>query len=275
MTATMPQADRRTFSEVSAIHPVAPGQFEAVIDPEWTIAGKPNGGYLTAMLGRATTWDSAHDHVIASSSHFVSPPEPGPVAIAVETLRSGRSASQLRASLRQDGRTCIEALFTTSHLDQATRSYWNKGLPSIGRHDWDECERLIATMPDGQPVAITRQIEIRLEPETSGFLTGQPTGQGELRGWLALPGGESFDPTSLLFAVDAYPPGTFNIEFTGWVPTLELTVYVRALPEPGPVRIAQIARLIEAQRVDEACFVWDSSGRLVAEATQLAGIRLG
>jgi Thioesterase-like superfamily len=275
MTATVPEADRRTFSEVSKIRPLAPGHFDAVIDPEWTIAGRPNGGYLTAMLGRAATWDSDHDHVIASSAHFIRPPEPGSVAIDVETLRAGRSASQLRASLRQDDRTCIEALFTTSHLERATKSYWNKGLPPIGQHDWDECERLIATLPDGNPVAITRQIEIRLEPETSGFRSGQPTGRGELRGWLALPGEASFDPTSLLFAVDAYPPATFDIEFTGWVPTLELTVYVRALPDPGPVRIAQIARLIEAQKVDEACFVWDSSGRLVAEATQLAGIRLG
>ena len=275
MTATVPQADRRTFSEVSEIHLLAPGHFEAVLDPEWTIAGKPNGGYLTAMMGRAATWERAHDHVIASSAHFMRSPDPGPVDIVIETLRAGRSASQLRASLRQDDQRCVEALFTTSHLDEATTSYWNKGVPPIGQHDWEECERLIATLPDGRPVAITRQIEIRLEPQTRGFLNGQPTGHGELRGWLALPGGESFDPNSLLFAVDAYPPGTFNIEFTGWVPTLELTVYVRALPVPGPVRIAQIARLIEAQRVDEACFVWDSSGRLVAEGTQLAGIRLG
>jgi hypothetical protein len=80
---------------------------------------------------------------------------------------------------------------------------------------------------------------------------------------------------SLLFAVDAFPPATFDIEFAGWVPTLELTVYVRALPTPGPVRVLQRAQLIEAQRVDEACFVWDQRGRLVAHGTQLAGIRLG
>jgi hypothetical protein len=102
-----------------------------------------------------------------------------------------------------------------------------------------------------------------------------PSGRGELRGWLSLPNGESFDPTSLLFAVDAFPPATFDIEFAGWVPTLELTVYVRALPMPGPVRVLQRAQLIDAQRVDESCFIWDHRGRLVAHATQLAGIRLG
>jgi hypothetical protein len=116
---------------------------------------------------------------------------------------------------------------------------------------------------------------VRLEPDSSGFTTGRPGGRGELRGWLALPDDEPFDPISLLFAVDAYPPATFDIEFAGWVPTLELTAYVRALPAPGPVRILHRAQLIDARRVDESCYVWDVTGRLVAQSTQLAGIRLG
>jgi hypothetical protein len=62
---------------------------------------------------------------------------------------------------------------------------------------------------------------------------------------------------------------------SGWVPTLEMTVYVRALPAPGPVRVLERAHLIEAERVDETCWVWDATGRLVAQSTQLAGIRFG
>ncbi len=60
------------------------------------------------------------------------------------------------------------------------------------------------------------QIEVRLEPSSQDFATGQPSGQGELRDWLALPGGEPFDAVSSLFAVDALPPATFDIEFSGW-----------------------------------------------------------
>ena len=119
------------------------------------------------------------------------------------------------------------------------------------------------------------QIEVRLESGSSGFATGSPSGRGELRGWLALPGDEAFDPTSRLFAVDAFPPATFDIDFAGWVPTLELTVYVRSLPAPGPVRILQRAQLIDAQRVDESCYIWDRTGRVVAHGNQLAGIRIG
>jgi hypothetical protein len=124
-------------------------------------------------------------------------------------------------------------------------------------------------------VAIMDQVDLRIDPADLGFAAGRPSGRGELRGWLELPAGEIFDPNSLLFAVDSFPPATFDIEPTGWVPTLELTGYVRALPAPGPVQVVQRAQLIDAQRVDESCFVWDSTGRLVAHATQLAGIKLG
>jgi hypothetical protein len=138
----------------------------------------------------------------------------------------------------------------------------------------EDCARLVPRLADGLRVAILDQIEIRLEPGTSGFTEGRPSGRGELRGWVTLPGGEDFDPTSLLYAVDSFPPATFDIEYAGWVPTLELTAYVRALPVPGPIRVLQRAQLVEAERVDESCFVWDSAGRLVAQGTQLAGIRL-
>jgi hypothetical protein len=59
------------------------------------------------------------------------------------------------------------------------------------------------------------------------------------------------------------------------MPTLELTVYVRALAAPGPVQILHRAQLIDGRRADENCFVWDQTGRLVAHSTQLAAIRLG
>ena len=109
----------------------------------------------------------------------------------------------------------------------------------------------------------------------AGFLTGEPSGRGEISGWLSLPGDEPFDPISLLFAVDACPPATFNVKTTALVPTVELTAYVRALPAPGPVWVQQRALLIEDQKVDEVCSVRDSTGRVVATATQLAAIRLG
>lgn len=266
------------FSDVTALVPASsePGAaaFKAEVHPDWTIGGRPNGGYLLAMLGRAAAAVGAHEHVIAASAHYLHSPDAGEVVVEAQVLRAGRSASQVRTRLVQGEQVCVEALLTTSRLDRETRPYWSGGVPEGATAPMDRCVRLPSTNPSGTTVAIMDQIDLRLDPAVLGFAAGTPGGSGELRGWLALPG-EDFDPVALLYAVDALPPATFEVAMTGWVPTLELTAYVRALPAPGPVRIVQRALLIDAQKVDEACWVWDSTGRLVASATQLAGIRLG
>ncbi|MGI8678183.1 MAG: thioesterase family protein [Jatrophihabitans sp.] len=266
----------RTFSLVTALETQdTPGVFVGTIDPHWTIGGKPNGGYLLAMLGRAAAQVGTHEHVIAASAHYLHSPDPGEVVIRTEVLRAGRSASQLRARMLQDGKPCVEALVTTSRLDPDARAYWSAGTPVAGTASFDESLRVPGVNPKGLPIPIMEQVELRIEPRSTGFATARPSGAGELYGWLALREEPAFDPVSLLYAIDAFPPATFDIELTGWVPTLELTVYVRALPVPGPLRVLQKAALIDGQRVDEACWAWDSRGRVVAHGTQLAGIRLG
>jgi acyl-CoA thioesterase len=263
----------RAFPEASAVRPAGPGRFVGEVDPEWTIDGRPNGGYLLAIMARASTWNATHGHVVAASAHFLRPPSPGPIVVEVEVLRAGRSASQSRVRMTQRGAGCVEALVTSSHLEDAAAPRWWRWLPEDVPPAIEACERLSPTLPDGRSVAILDQVDLRLDPDTAGFTRGQPQGRGELRGWLTLSGGESFDATALLYAVDALPPASFDVEYSGWVPTIELTAYVRALPAPGPVRILQRAQLVDGGRVDEVCFVWDRTGRLVAQGAQLAGIR--
>jgi acyl-coenzyme A thioesterase PaaI-like protein len=266
---------RAAFSTVSAVAADGEGRYRGDIHPDWTIAGKPNGGYLLAMLGRAAAAETAHPHVIAASAHYLRPPEPGPVAIETEVLRAGRTASQVRARLLQAGQPCIESLITASTLSADTKPYWSAVTPEPGVVPFEKSFRLPPIAPTGLAVTIMGIVDCRIEPTSLGFARNQPSGRGELRGWLALPDDEPFDPASLVYAVDSFPPATLDVEPTGWVPTLELTAYVRALPAPGPVRVLQQAHLVDDQRVDEACWVWDVTGRLVAHGTQLAGIRLG
>ena len=263
----------RSFTTVSALTPDGAGGHVAEVDPQWTIGGKPNGGYLLAMLGRAAVARSSHPHVVCAGAYYLAAPEPGPVSVEAELLREGRSASHVRARMIQDGRPCVEALLITARLQETTTPDWTEGQPRLSEIAYEDCVRL-PQRPDGSRVEIMDQVEVRIEPGSMSFATGHPSGRGEIRGWLTLPGDEPFDPVSLLYAVDAFPPATFDIEFTGWVPTLQLTAYVRALPAPGPVRVLQRVGLIDGGRFDEPCFVWDATGRLVAQSTQLAGIRL-
>ena len=264
-----------SFESVTALTPVHEGRFTADVSPDWTIANKPNGGYLLALLGRAVTQGATHPHVLAASAHYLRAPNPGRVDIAVETLRSGRGASQLRARILEGDSLCVEALFTTGELRADDVPFWARGTERPEIAPAADCLRVPPVSPVGLPVPIMGQVDLRIDPADAGFARGKPSGRGVLNGWLALADGADFDPLALLYAVDAFPPPTFEIAPTGWVPTLELTAYLRALPAPGPVQVRIQANLIDAQRVDEACWIWDGTGRLVAQATQLAGVRLG
>ena len=46
------------------------------------------------------------------------------------------------------------------------------------------------------------------------------------------------------------------------------------LPAPGWIRAVQRARLLQDGWLDEECELWDSEGRLVVQARQLAGYRV-
>ena len=60
----------------------------------------------------------------------------------------------------------------------------------------------------------------------------------------------------------------------GWAPTVSLTAYVRRLPAPGPLRVRLTVSEMAGDRMDEVAYAWDADGRLVAQATQIAAIRL-
>jgi len=138
-------------------------------------------------------------------------------------------------------------------------------------------ERDCVAAPASDPrftVPIFAEVEVRLDPATAGFAVDRPAMAGEIRGYARMAPTPP-DPYAVLVALDILPPATFDLGLTGsWVPTMELTAYLRALPADGPLRVRQRARLVADSRVDEDCQVWDSTGALVGSATQLAALRL-
>lgn len=265
------------FTTVSAVTRAGePGAYEATLDARWSVGGKLNGGYLLATMARAAVDADApeHPHVLAASAHYLTPPDPGAARVETEILRAGRTASQARARLVQDGRTRVEALLTLGRLDPAAEPL-HAGQPPVPLPPESACVRVGAEVP-GAPfrVDIFDEVEVRLDPSVAGFGAGRPGGSDEVRGWLRFGDGHEPDPFSLLYVLDALPPATLDLGYGGWVPTLELTAYVRAVPAAGPLRVRQRARHLEAGLVDETCEVWDSRDRLVGQAVQLAGVRV-
>lgn len=266
-----------TFTAATAVDSHGDGRFAVELSPDWTVLGKPNGGYLLALMARAAEARLAelgvlHPFPVAASALYATVPDCGPAVCVVEVLRAGRSASQLLVSIEVDGARTVAAQYTFGGLDHHEPVRYSVAAP-IDVAPFADYVRLPSVNQVGSHIAILEGSEQRLDPATLGFARGETSGVGELRGWVRFDDGTDFDPFSLLFAGDCFPPATFNLGSVGWVPTLQLTVYLRAVPAPGPLRIRQSITVVHGRLVDEVCHVVDAEGTLVAQATQLAQAR--
>lgn len=243
---------------------------EITLDERWSIGGKPHGGYLLReTVGPAL--DDAHPHPLVVSAHYLRSPEPGAASVEVETLRSGRRVSQHRARLVQDGQTCVEALVTSGTLDPFAEPHWTSSTPP-SMPDVNDCPRTPVEPVPGFRIGHLEFVEIRPDPGTSPFSGATPP-PGRVAAWLTMDSGPA-SPLDLLLLADALQPVPIGMGMPGWFPTVELTVVVRAVPAAGWLIGEQTTSLMQDTWFDEDCNLWDSRGRLVCQARQLAGYRL-
>jgi acyl-Coa thioesterase superfamily protein/acyl-CoA thioesterase superfamily protein len=268
------------FDRATALRTVADtGDFELDIHPQWTVGDKPNGGYLLALLGQAARqivrqadrpWE-----VTSTTVTYLRAPELGPARISTTVLRHGRTASHVRAVLLQNDEALVDAVFVVGELHPSgTPRYSDIRLLQIPEPD--DCFRIPSQLPGGTRVGIMECTELRMDPSVDLFGANRSAGHepvAELRGWIRFADGREPDALSLLYFVDAIPPATFPIGSSGWVPTMQMAVYVRALPAPGWLGIRMEAHLVTDGTVDETCTLFDSAGHVVAQATQLARVR--
>ena len=241
------------------------------LDDRWSIGGKPHGGYLLRHAV-APVLNAAHPHPLAVSAHYLRSPDPGPAIVVVDTLREGRRVSQHRTRVVQNGQTCVETLVTSGTLDPEAEPFWSATSPP----DLPPLEECLLSPPEPFPgfrVGHLEFVDVRTDPDTVAFASGRQTTPGRIAARVRMHDGPT-SPLDLLVLADALPPVTFDLGVPGWVPTVELTVLVRALPADGWLVAQQQARLLQDGWLDEECDLWDSRGRLVCQARQLAGYRL-
>jgi acyl-CoA thioesterase len=136
----------------------------------------------------------------------------------------------------------------------------------------DECEPAphVGPMPNGLVAAIRDRIEWRVAPGTVGWMRGERTGQAVTGGWVRFADGRPADVDALPLIADCLTPPVFDVAAGGWVPTLELTVHVRARPAPGWLRCWFRTRFLLDGYLEEDGEVWDENDHLVAQSRQLA-----
>lgn len=258
------------FTAATAVR-ARPGQetvYDVDLDAGWSIGGKPNGGYLMAVLGRAATEAVQRAHPLVISTHFLRPPSGGPAEVRIEVVKTGRTVSTVRATLWQGDRPCLDSLVTAGELAGGPVDY--SGTPAPELPSPEEC-RNRAEAPFR--VELLDHVDVLIDPATAPFPA--PNGTPLIQGWMSLNDGSDWDVLSLALAVDAMPPTVFHLSRLGWAPTVELTYFLRGVPAPGPVAFVAEALLVADGWFDELVTVWDSTGRPVAQSRQLALIGTG
>lgn len=281
--AAEPLVGESEFDRDTAVvpRPDAPHVFDAEFSAGWAIGRGINGGYLLALADRALAAVLPHPHPLSVTAYYLTPSAPGPAEVHTEVLRTGRSISTGQASLVQrdaEGAPVERLRVVAHHMDLAALpdGVRTAALPPR-MPDLDGCVGTDQAPEDAfgpeESAALLERVDLRLDPATVGWAVGEPSHAGELRGWFGFPDGRGNDPLALLLASDVLPPTAFDLGVPGWVPTLELTVHVRALPAPGPLRVSLRTRNYAGGHLEEDAEIWDSRDRLVAQARQLARVR--
>ena len=270
------------FDEATAAKQPGEGTYEvrpderiAIFSLGGDLIGGVNGGVLLAAVLRAVLDTSPYPHPVATSAHFLRAPRTEPAEVQVTWLKQGRTAATARATLSQDGRPMLETAVTTGTL----------GDPGEGGVSWTgappvlppvaECAGFAEAAERSMFAGFAAQVDLRLDPATTGWLHGRPAGVPEKRGYFRLREDRDPDVYLLALAVDVLPPTVFGIGVAGWSPTVELTWHMRAVPAPGLLRVAARCRHVSGGWFDEEAEVWDSAGRLVAQSRQIARVGRG
>ena len=246
------------------------GVYEAEIAAGWDIGGNANGGYLMALAAAAMS-DAVGRPPLSLTAHYLSPGRVGPAEIEVDVLRAGRRTATASARLRSEAGVSLALLGTFGDQVEGGPSVIDGAPPVL-----PPAQDCIAAGPPGDSGFIDR-VDVRIRPEDADFRVGRPSGTAEMLGWFEFADRHPVDALGLLLAADAFAPVCFNrAEFpVAWAPTLELTVHLRGVPAPGPLRCLFKSRFMQDGLFEEDGELWDSSGRLVAQSRQLALIPKG
>lgn len=266
----MPSESPTSLRDAAAVRFVDEDHFVATLSPRFSIVGRPNGGYLQCLLGAAALAaaqrrGSPHADVTGISTQYVGAAAGETLILRTTVQKVGRSVTFVRVAAFDGDQLTSESLVTLGRVPSATPRYESATLFPLP--PLDEC--VVAPSMASEDIRTTA--EMRLDPACTQWMTGVVGKEAEVRAWVRLTDGSgaTWDPWSLLFASDCLPPATFPIGSVGWVPTLQLSTYVRAVPRGEWLRARQWCQVVADGLADERCELFDEDDRLVAVASQL------
>lgn len=241
--------------------------FAGVVSDNWSVNGNPNGGYLMAMIAGAMLRKSDKHETPTVTANYLSRCVPGEVEIRISEIARSRQFTRFEASLMQKGEEKIRALGTFASNDQdcAVKRY-ETDAPELA--PIEECVQV----PAFPKYTLFQNLDLRLDPSCAGWLTTGKLADVSLnKGYFRFFDGRPIDLLSLFLIIDAMPPAAMATQgMTAWVPTIELSVNIRNMPQTDRLRCSLRTRFITCGLLEADGEVWDEAGNLAAISRQIA-----
>ncbi|GAA2784717.1 thioesterase family protein [Mycolicibacterium pallens] len=256
------------FADAMTLTPVEDG-FEANLNEHWTIGPKIHGGVMLALCANAAraAYGQEGFEPVAVSADFLSAPDPGSVRLITTVQKRGRRIGLVDVALTQGERTCVRTVVTLGdpehHVEPLLSANPVTPLMSV------EPPAHIEPIGPGHPAAainnLARGCDIRPDLDETRTESGAPV----YKIWVRPNDG----PVDVLFALmcgDISVPACYAVGRRGWAPTVQMTAYLRGMPDDGWLRVACTTAQIGQDWFDEDHTVVDSAGRIIVQTRQLA-----
>ncbi len=237
----------------------------------WNVGSIPNGGYLMAHCAKAMATQLEHKDPISVTAYYLDKTDNAQARLEFEPLRAGKSVSTISARLMQEGEERIRFTAAFSDLSRTKgENYIGQKTPDIA--DFSACLPVAEIAPH---LRMYEQFNMRFDPACCGWNKGDFREKAEMNAWLEFKDQSKFDVYSLLMVPDMLPPVIFTrYGANGWVPTIEMTVNVRAIPECSRLQLRARTRYMTQGLLEEDVEIWDDKGNILVLSRQLAKLRL-
>ena len=129
-------------------------------------------------------------------------------------------------------------------------------------------------VPEASNYTLFSQLDIRLDPICTGWLSGNLSDTSESKGWIKFKNNRPFDVLSILLIADSFPPPILSSQgMVAWVPTIEFSVNIRNMPTTKWLKCIFRTRFITCGLLEEDGEIWDEADKLIAISRQIAQYR--
>jgi hypothetical protein len=241
--------------------------FEAIISPDWNIAA-PNGGYLMAIAGTAMKQNGEFPIPLSITGYYHRPTAEGRAELVVKELSRNRRIVTSLVSLRQNGAEVITYIgaFTMDGAFEGPSFSASNGADIPLRADCAEVT--------GIPFSFFKQVRLIAPPEEFAWMGGSKSEESSFSGYFEFADGRPLDAMAVLLFADSTPPPVLRREGPlAWVPTIELSVQIRKIPEGKSLKFLSKTNYATNGLVETDVELWDESGEIIALSRQLAMVK--